>query len=625
MKRYFLHILFILAATLIVSTATPAAVAASDTSSLLSRGRWLKVRVDSTGVYRLPAEWLKAQGFDNPEQVIVAGYGSVERAHTLDSAPDDLPILPVRHIAGDILFMAEGDMRVIPDEKNLTVHRNHYSRGSYYYIGISEGHASPEMSAQDTMPDSGEAPRVGEHLCAIHHDFIAMRPYEHGLYSFSDNFAQNGISVKFSHTDAADSAAHIHFTLAWYAATDGTALKLSLPEGSRVASGADSKFTIKRNNLVTNTVYSAGSQSLPVEIPATLDSVSVQFKQDTPAVASLLALRTATMVYPRLNRGTDASRLLHFPGLEVTDRIEFTDLPEGTEVWDISARRSPRRLLINHPTDVQDINTVSPAITGSATLIAFNPGETPVPQIVGEVACQSLREMEDVDMLIVATSVTAEAAERLAEAHRNLQGLKVGVVLQQQVMNEFSSGAIHPNGLRAMVKMLHGRPRPLRYLMLMGRGSSDTRRDFDKSAFESLVTYATEDFTENGNENKCHTADYYFGITEPGAIGPSLSSTLLKADVSVGRVPVDNINDANAYVDKCIEYLSNPRSAGSLNHLLTASCYGDRASHILAAEDIAVNTFSRLLPEATVARSYMDLFPLESTNVSQGTRSHFNL
>lgn len=623
MKRYIARILLIalsLPASLLSSAATP------PTGSLLSDGRWIKVKVDSTGVYQLPAKWLMAQGFEDPERVIVAGYGSVERAHTLDTAPDDLPILPVRRTSDGILFMAEGDMRVIPSEGTLTVHRNHYSRGSYYYIGVRDGVASPEMPTADvesTAAKQQDRKHIGKHLCAVYHDYIDMRPYEHGLYSFSHNFAQSGYTMRFCHADAADTTACVRFTLAWYAVKDGTTVRATLPDDGHTTDGAAHEFTLNRNNAVNNTIYSTVSKEISIAVSASLDTVSVKLEQLSPAIAQLLALRTASMVYSRFNRGADATRLLHFHQVGASYCVDFTDLPEGAEVWDVSAMRSPRRLALTPSADTQGLSSVTPETAGSCTLVAFDPSTAPVPQLTGELECQSLHEMEDVDMLIVATSVTTEAAERLAQAHRSLQGIKVGVVQQQQVMNEFSSGAIHPNGLRAMVKMLRERQRPLQYLMLMGRGSSDTRRDFDKSPLESLVTYATEDLTENGNENKCHTSDYYFGITKPGNIGPSLASTLLTADVSVGRIPVDNLADANDYVDKCIGYLSNPHSAGALNHLLISSCYGDGASHILGAEDIAVNTFSRLMPGATVSRNYMDLYPLESTNLSLGTRRHF--
>ena len=78
-----------MAMTLVMPLLANASAAVDE--SLLSKGRWVKVHVDSTGVYRLPVDLLSEWGFSDPSRITVAGYGSVERAHTLDTAPSGLP------------------------------------------------------------------------------------------------------------------------------------------------------------------------------------------------------------------------------------------------------------------------------------------------------------------------------------------------------------------------------------------------------------------------------------------------------------------------------------------------------------------------------------------------------
>ena len=69
-------------------------------SSVLSDGHWVKVRVDTTGVYRLSNATLAAMGFADPSRVSVSGYGSVARAHSLATAPAGLPPLALLRPAG---------------------------------------------------------------------------------------------------------------------------------------------------------------------------------------------------------------------------------------------------------------------------------------------------------------------------------------------------------------------------------------------------------------------------------------------------------------------------------------------------------------------------------------------
>ena len=591
--------------------------------SLLSEGRWVKIAVDTTGVHFLPEEMLESLGFNNIDRLTVAGYGSVERAHSLDTAPDDLPILPVRRTPDGVYFMAEGDMRLIPSEASLTVHRNHYSRGSYYYIGIREGISSPELSLHEPDVTSGRSGhRLDTHLSVDHRDFIEDRPFFHVLYSFTRNFAESDYTVTFDLTDNAGEQEWLHSAIAWYVPSNGGSCNLSFSQG---VTADVTSVALKRNNTVANAIYSVLESRSVLSHGGPTTALSVTYSRENAGVTSYLALRSASLVYHRLNKGASPTGMMHFPSLNTNDSVAISDLPTGAEVWDVTSPRSPRRLLATPCDKDQTTHIVIPGLSGRCALIAFDPAsaDLPVPRVTGEVANQSLHSMADADMLIVTTGYTHRAALRLAEAHETLQGLKVAVVDQQTIFEEFSSGAMHPNGLRAMVKMLHNRPDKLRYLLLMGQGSSDTRRDLDRSDFEALVTYCTEDYSENGNENKCSSPDFYFGITSEGTILPSLARTALGADVSVGRIAVNNAEDADTYVDKCIDYLSDPRRAGTLGHALLSACYGNNTQHILAAENIGVYTISTLMPGATLSRSYMDFFPLSSEYVAPLCRDHF--
>ena len=45
------------------------------TSSVLSKGRWVKIRVSDDGIYKLTHSDLKAMGFSDPSKVSIHGYG----------------------------------------------------------------------------------------------------------------------------------------------------------------------------------------------------------------------------------------------------------------------------------------------------------------------------------------------------------------------------------------------------------------------------------------------------------------------------------------------------------------------------------------------------------------------
>ncbi|MDE6287083.1 MAG: hypothetical protein K2L99_08840, partial [Muribaculaceae bacterium] len=83
------------------------------TSSVLASGRWVKVAVPATGLYRITAAQLRSWGFSSPENVRVYGYGGRRIPDLLNAANyiDDLPQVQTAVSPSGIVFYAVG-----PDE-----------------------------------------------------------------------------------------------------------------------------------------------------------------------------------------------------------------------------------------------------------------------------------------------------------------------------------------------------------------------------------------------------------------------------------------------------------------------------------------------------------------------------
>ena len=80
--------------------------------SVLSEGRWVKLRIDETGIYRLSYDDLRSMGFSDPARVSVHGYGGWPLGEDF-SQPyiDDLPATPVWRGDDYILFYGRGPIR----------------------------------------------------------------------------------------------------------------------------------------------------------------------------------------------------------------------------------------------------------------------------------------------------------------------------------------------------------------------------------------------------------------------------------------------------------------------------------------------------------------------------------
>ncbi|MDE6134903.1 MAG: hypothetical protein K2F79_04950, partial [Muribaculaceae bacterium] len=129
-------------------------------SSRLSSGHWVKISVDTTGVFAISHERLRQWGFQNPGNVAVYGFGGGTAAHPLFSAdaPDDLPQTPSVHTSdGRLLFFAEGDVTAsLPKIQEPTFIRNSADFSSYYFLCEDQipGQAPQPIPAPDAFdPD----------------------------------------------------------------------------------------------------------------------------------------------------------------------------------------------------------------------------------------------------------------------------------------------------------------------------------------------------------------------------------------------------------------------------------------------------------------------------------------
>lgn len=109
--------------------------------SVLASGRWAKIRVPSTGVYRLTDALIRRAGFSNLSKVRIYGYGGALQNERITEddiiRTDDLKEVPTCTINGNRLFHAQGP--VSWSSRTATERtRNPYSDYGYYLITQGE-------------------------------------------------------------------------------------------------------------------------------------------------------------------------------------------------------------------------------------------------------------------------------------------------------------------------------------------------------------------------------------------------------------------------------------------------------------------------------------------------------
>ena len=123
--------------------------------SVLSSGRWVKIRVPDTGIYQLSESFVRSCGFSNPAKVRLYGYGGNLQPERLTATylatTDDLKEVPTCSVGGKRLFRALGPVSWSAPT-TLARTRNNYSQYGYYFL--TEGDDEPLQADSATFAAS---------------------------------------------------------------------------------------------------------------------------------------------------------------------------------------------------------------------------------------------------------------------------------------------------------------------------------------------------------------------------------------------------------------------------------------------------------------------------------------
>lgn len=165
---------------------------------------------------------------------------------------------------------------------------------------------------------------------------------------------------------------------------------------------------------------------------------------------------------------------------------------------------------------------------------------------------QNLHSLDLVDMLIVTPKIFYNQAIELKTIHEE-EGLRVEVVTDEQVYNEFSSGSVDPTAIKHFAKCVYDKQKNnakdrLKYLLLFGDGTFDYKNRI-KGNNNFIPTYQ---FDDSEDFLSAMVSDDYFGMMDDNE---SIKGTDL-LDIAVGRMIVSTEDQANQMINKIKQYKS---------------------------------------------------------------------
>lgn len=543
------------------------------TSSVLSKGRWVKIRVNDDGIYKLTHSDLKAMGFSDPSKVSIHGYGGWMLDEDF-SKPyiDDVPATAIYRGTDYILFYGRGPIKWSYDSRqSVFVHENNpYAMHGYYFV--TDATETHDMS---TTPSQGNPSRK------------VTTFDEHLLHEVDREFLQ-----KDGQTGSGRELFGESFT---------SVLSQNFPFSMPGITGDEGKVTLRF--IAYTGVTGEGTVTLSIDGQQLLNGI-IPHDKETYTKAREFAKTAAWQgtknenpkVTVSYNRPSSPS-FLDYIRLQASRRLQpygaytfFRDVQSRQEASQFVIRNATSDMVVFDVTDGIKITRMETSLNGSELSFSIPASRTtlrefvlvdlsksfPKPETVGEVTTQDLHALPQTDMVILAPPAFVAEAERLAAAHRRKRdSISVTIVTPEQVYNEFSSGTPDATAIRRFMKMFYDRRTSEadapKYLLLFGDGAHDNRqlstawKSIDMTNF--LLTFQTQ-FSLGGNYGSSHQETYvtddYFGFLRDGS-GRDIGGSYV--ELGIGRFPVRTVNQAKAVVDKVIRYIETPAYGSWKNQL----------------------------------------------------------
>ena len=591
------------------------------TSSVLAQGKFVKIEITNSGVYKLAYEDLKSMGID-PANVCIFGYGGavLEQSFALPKI-DDLPEQAIYinkgsdgvFNAGDyILFYGQGINKWTYDKtKSVFTHSvNSYSTHGYYFVTSDAGVGKRIGNKSIILPDSPIINIVEEFTDYQVHEKELTNLITSGKEFYGETFndvTSYNLPLNFPNIVTKNLI---------MARLDVAAASAIVSSFSLSLNGGQTK-SLQVSPLSQGNNYEKGKAALGIyTFTPSSDAFNYTIsytKSTSVSVGYLNYLEVNARRQLKMYGSAMQFQNVDYLGQAKYSQYLVSDANSNVQIWDIS--------------DPQNINNISTqTVNGKISFVdssnevksylAIDPTASSAfqkPEIVGVVPNQNLHALASVDMVILTHPNFLSQSETLAKAHQEKDNLTVEVITTDQVYNEFSSGTPDATAYRWVMKMLYDRAKSAnnvadmpKYLLLFGKGSYDNRKILPNSGENLILTYQAENSLEITSS---YVTDDYFTYLDDNE-GANVAANLM--DIGVGRFSVTSTQQATDVVNKTIGYMNNTDKGNWKNQLCFLADDGDGSLHSTQADNVAVS-LEQKFPAFQLNKIYLDAYKQEKT------------
>ena len=592
-------------------------------NSPLSQGTWYKIAVPATGVYKLDntffAEKLGISGNIASNNIRIFGNGGAMLPEA-NAAPRQANLTENAILVNDggdgnlngadyVAFYAMGPTAWTrePNSETFRHRKNLYADSAYYFISLDNGAG---LRTNNLPAVSGANTTVTSYNYYDAHEKDEENPGRFGKIWYGDVLTGSKLSTEISFAlPEVVAPVQLRTIVAARSFSSSSVISTSYNNGvsidnfslNRVDNGDDKNpvsyaFSDRILNNVGNTLilkidFTPGSGGFDAK--GYLDFFEINTRAKLALIGSSLLFRDVTSV-----------------GTGNVANFVIANAPAGMQVMDIT-----------NPYEAAIVNGVSSgnnfSFTANAETLheyaAFLPAALPTPYFISQIANQNLHGEPDADFLIVTPAAFLAAANQLADYHRTNDNMRVLVATTSQIYNEFSSGGQDVSAIRDFARYFYDRAgqdtaNAPKNLLLFGDASYDYKnRTANNTNFVPVFESA-----QSVVWTQSFSSDDFYGFLDENEDMESFTA-VNTLDLGIGRIPVQNLEDAITVVEKIKNYTS-PASFGpwKLSNTFMADDADGAGNHLDDAESIA-SVVDAVNPSFVDSKIYMDNYPYVST------------
>ncbi len=586
--------------------------------SKLGTGSWHKIAVESAGVYAIgTSDVPELLGAQCSGIALFGAAGGMLSASNMASHPDDLvpAAIEVEDANGNGIFEAEDCILFYGEGPGVWRYNNSdglfeytphaYANNNYYFLTTGYSPVDSTLRLQSASYTATTTATTGSYTAvALYHE-ESVNPVEGGPLWMAERLSTAMPSR--SHTLALPAEpeggnATVRYGLAHLSDYAG---QFTLAAGGETWSNHFDAYNTY--NTFCHRLTACGNE---VELKLTYTP------RENTAAGYLDFIEVSATVPLAYQGGQQLLRSTQRLQEGSVGRFAGTGYAEGMRLWDVSEPEQPREIAV-HAEAGGGFGFAAPT-DAPRTLVAFTRESAMHPTGIEAVRNQDIHGAEVPEYVIVTHRSFEAQAQRLANLHREEEGLRVLVVTQEEVFNEYSSGRPDPIAIRQMMRSLRAKDSTgenPRHLLLFGKGTYDNRNLLGSNQL-STITY------QYGNtvlsDVAAYPSDDVYGYLDDNTTGVFEG----ELSVGIGRLPAKTVEEAEHLVDKIEGYMSK-------RDLAQGGVRGDWRNRVtLLADDADPSTpgdtvfasdaekmarsIQAKYPELNIDKIYADAYPQQS-------------